>query len=148
MLVLYFNPIAAYLADMITKKYTTPDIQALAEQVFYRTGERVIAQQRDILKAHYRRKSGKLAGNLSSRPFSVMRTAAGARLLINYLIRIRFLDLKLTKRGRVKDRYYPIYNKPLYGFVYGYAYGALRWGLTSNIKDNLGQGLRAALNDN
>jgi len=132
---------------MITAKYTNRDIAAMAEEVFYRTGEKVTAQQSGILKAYYKRQSGALQSNLSSRPFSVMRTSAGARLLISYLVRIRFLDLKFTRHGTVKNRYHPIYNKPLWGFVYGYSYGALSWGLASNIRENLSGGLRVALKD-
>lgn len=132
---------------MITKKYTNPDMAALAESVLYRTGEKVTTQQAGILKTYYKRQSGALMSNLTSRPFAVMRSSVGARLLMAYLIRVRFLDLKFTKSGRVKNRYHPIYNKPLYGFVYGYAYGTLQWGLASNIKENLGEGLRVALKD-
>lgn len=130
---------------MRTTKYNPTNIQNLAEEVFYKTGQKVTKQQSLILKSNYRKQTGLLSGNLSSSPFSVMRTAVGAKLIMSYLIRVRFLDLKLTAKGRVKNRYYPIYNKPLYGFVFGYAYGAIGWGVAANIRENLGEGLRAAL---
>lgn len=43
-------------------------------------------------------------------------------ILLNYPATIRFLDLKKTKSGQKKRRYTPIYNRPLFGHLYGRGY--------------------------
>ncbi|MBI9062623.1 MAG: hypothetical protein JEZ14_11615 [Marinilabiliaceae bacterium] len=59
-------------------------------------------------------------------------------LAIDYPIHIRFLDMKENGKGFEKENYYPIYNKPLYGFIFSYAYKQLRYGLLANIRENQG----------
>lgn len=44
------------------------------------------------------------------------------RILLSYPATIRFLDLKKTKSGNKKRRYTAIYNRPLFGHLYGRGY--------------------------
>lgn len=44
------------------------------------------------------------------------------RIELNYPATIRFLDLKKTKSGNKKRRYTAIYNRPLFGHLYGRGY--------------------------
>ena len=47
---------------------------------------------------------------------------------------IRFMDLKKTAFGKRKKIYHPIYNKPVYGYLFGYAYDRMRFGLTNYLR--------------
>ena len=42
--------------------------------------------------------------------------------MINYPGTIRFLDLKKANNGKKKRYYTPIYNRPLFGHIYGSGY--------------------------
>ncbi len=44
------------------------------------------------------------------------------RIELSYPATIRFLDLKKTKSGNKKRRYTAIYNRPLFGHLYGRGY--------------------------
>lgn len=114
-----------------------------AAAVFYEAGEGITKEQAAIAKTYYNRRTGALVSNLSGRNFSVMKTAVGAKLLINYLTRIRYLDLKKTSTGKKKKVHHPIYNKPIYGYIYGYVYSQLRYGLNTNVRDNFITPLKA-----
>lgn len=46
----------------------------------------------------------------------------GVQVVINYPMTIRFLDLKKAKSGKKKRYYSPIYNRSLFGHVYGRGY--------------------------
>lgn len=115
-----------------------------AAEIFQETAEDVIKRQLSIAKTYYTRRSGALISNLSSRPFNVSKSVAGAKLIIRYVHHIRLLDLKKTASGKRKKVYHPIYNKPLYGYIYSYAYARLRYGISQSIKDNIGAALADA----
>jgi len=118
--------------DLNSKKFAFSQI---ASGVLYNTGSKLIRQQTDILKTYYNRQTGATLANLSSQPFSVVASSQRVTLLIKYLSSIRFLDLKKTSKGKNKKVYQPIYNKPLYGFIYGYAYSRLRYGFTQSVTE-------------
>lgn len=111
------------------------------------TGESVLKEQQSIARSHYRRRSGKLISRLGSNAWQVQNKTVNPTLVIDYPIHIRFLDMKLNGKGFPKENYYPIYNKPLYGFIFGYAYKQLQYGLTANIRDNFTGPLQTALKD-
>lgn len=98
------------------------------------TAEKLLHEQRGILKTYYNRRTGTLQQHLQSRPFNVRRSATGVNLIIDYLAQIRFMDLKKTSRGKRKKIYHPIYNKSLYGYLFGYAYHRLRLGLLEYLR--------------
>ncbi len=121
---------------MLSQQLNTQPFAQFAAEVFSDTGQRLTQQQEDIAATYYNR-TGYLSGRLSSGPYRIIPTANGITLLIDYPKYIRFLDLKKTASGRPKKYYHPIYNRPLYGFVFGYAYQRLRYGLAANIKDGM-----------
>jgi len=98
------------------------------------TAEKLLKQQRGILSTYYNRRTGTLQSHLQSHPFHVKKSSAGADLVIDYLAQIRFMDLRKTVKGKNKKIYHPIYNKPLYGFLFGYAYYRLRMGLLEYLR--------------
>ena len=52
----------------------------------------------------------------------VDRTDDEVQIQLNYPATIRFLDLRKTKYGKKKRVYSPIYNRPLFGHLYGRGY--------------------------
>lgn len=75
-------------------------------------GDRLLETQRGIAQATYRTRSGHLMDLLNS---SV--TVSDCKVNIPYPIHIRFLDMKKTRAGKRKKRYFPIYNKYVYGYL-------------------------------
>jgi len=98
------------------------------------TAVQLLREQRGILTTYYNRRTGTLQSYLQSRIFNVKRSGAGVNLIIDYMSQIRFMDLRKTSRGENKKIYHPIYNKPLYGFLFGYAYHHLRLGLLEYLR--------------
>lgn len=100
------------------------------------TAVKLLHEQQGILTTYYNRRTGTLQSHLQSRPFTVRKSASGMSLVIDYLSQIRFMDLRKTGSGKKKKIYEPIYNKPLYGFLYGYAYYRLQMGLLEYMRAN------------
>ena len=98
------------------------------------TTEKLLHEQSGILETYYNRRTGTLAQHLKSRPFNVKKSAEGVRLIISNISQIRFMDLKKTAAGKRKKIYHPIYNKPVYGYLFGYAYDRMRGGLTQYLR--------------
>jgi hypothetical protein len=119
---------------MITQQLNQVSFAQFAAEILSDTGGRLLKQQSDIADIYLSR-SGWLAEKLLSGIYQVNKTGDGANMVINYPDYIRFLDLKKSRRGRLKKVYHPIYNRPLYGFVYGYAFARLRVVLNSTIRD-------------
>jgi len=119
---------------MITHELNQPRFGQFAAEVLSETGSGVTKQQSGIADVYLRR-TGWLSEQLGSGIYTVTSNDDGASLVINYPKQIRFLDLKKSVLGRLKKVYYPIYNKPLYGYVYGYAFARLRAALNSNIRE-------------
>ena len=114
-----------------TKKILLIDHTA---EVLVDTAEKLLHEQSGILETYFNRKSGILARHLASRPFHVKKSSSGVRLVIDYMSQIRFMDMKKTAFGKRKKIYHPIYNKPVYGFIFGYAYDRMRFGLTNYLR--------------
>lgn len=100
------------------------------------TGNLLLSEQAAIARTYYKRQSGTLISQLSNKPFVVKNKTISPTLLISYPKYIRFLDMKRTRDGTPKENYHPIYNKPFYGFVFGYAYGQLRYGLSKAVSNS------------
>lgn len=119
---------------MVSQQLNQPRFANFAAEVLSDTAVGLLKEQSGIADTFLRR-TGYLAEKLSSPIYTVLSNDDGANLSINYPKYIRFLDLKKTRRGRLKKVYHPIYNRPLYGYVYGYALARLRAALNSNISD-------------
>jgi hypothetical protein len=119
---------------MITQEVNQVRFGQFAGEVLSDTGGRLLKQQSDIADIYLKR-TGWLSEKLASGIYTVLSNDDGAQLIINYPKFIRFLDMKKSRSGRMKRVYHPIYNRPLYGFVYGYALARLRAALNSNIRE-------------
>lgn len=118
---------------MITEDLNSVSFAQFAAEVLADTAGRLLTEQAGIADV-YLRKTGWLAENLASGIYQVTQTEDGANLKINYPARIRFLDLKKAASGKKKKVYHPIYNRPFYGFTYGYAFARLRAALNENVR--------------
>lgn len=121
---------------MVSQQVNQPRFAQFAAEVLSDTAGRLLNQQSGIADTYLRR-TGSLAEKLASPIYNVVANEDGANLTINYPAKIRFLDLKKTRRGRLKKVYYPIYNRPVYGYIYGYALARLRAALNSNVREAL-----------
>ena len=77
-----------------------------------RQGDRLLETQCGIAQATYRSRSGQLMNSLSGGV-----TVSDCKVDIPYPVHIRFLDMKKTRTGKRKKRYFPIYNKYVYGYL-------------------------------
>lgn len=128
---------------MISQKYKKGlSFHDFTAEVMYKAGEDITRSQRNILRTYYVQRTRDLERHLASRPFAVMKSSAGARLVISYMKQIRFMDLRLTAKGKKKRLYHPIYNKPVYGYIYGYAYNRLRYGFVEWLRQQSTQQIK------
>ena len=122
---------------MITDKYIKGMLyQEFAAKVLEQTAPMILDEQRRRVYTYYNYRTGHIGESLGNQAFHVIRRQGGATLELDYLIDLRFLDMKTTKYGK-KKIYGPVYNKPLWGYVYGYVFGTLRYGLTQKIQQEI-----------
>ena len=84
----------------------------------------LLRRQAAIADRYYRRRNAPHLADvlLRSDLYEIKSDADSVRLEIDYPNTIRFLDLKKTRKGKKKRYYTPIYNRPLFGHVYGRGY--------------------------
>jgi len=122
---------------MVSEKYIRGMLyEEFAARVLQAAGPKILNEQADRVEAYYNVRTGHIAAALRQHSYTVRKMAGGAVLQFDYLIDLRFLDAKTTKNGK-KKIYGPVYNKPLWGFVYGYVFGTLRYGLDKDVKKEI-----------
>lgn len=76
------------------------------------------------------------ASFLSGNPFSVINAGAGVRLEMRFPLGLRYMDMKKDYRtGKPKSNYVPVYNKIVWGFIYGYLYKQLIYGYSQSFNE-------------
>lgn len=129
---------------MISAKYN----QALINREFIsglatETATDIYNVQASIAQNH--KSSGALYRYLSQKPYSIVNTGFGIRMVLPYPVRIRYMDMKTDpKTGKPKLNYAPIYNKIVWGFVYGYLYKQLMYGISQQLNEAIINRLQAA----
>ena len=118
-----------YTRDMLYSEYTA--------DVLRNTAPEILKEQRSRVKTYLNRRTGAIENSLTAQIAHVQKNAGGATLTFDYLVYLRFLDMKRSKSGKKKRVYGPVYNRPLWGFVYGYIFGQLRYGLTDAVRQNI-----------
>lgn len=109
---------------MITSLFTrdTPVnavVAAAATDIF----TRLLNRQSSIAEMDYNHHtSPHLHEVLSPSLVDIAQNSDGVNIKINYPATIRFLDLKKANNGKKKRYYTPIYNRPLFGHIYGKGY--------------------------
>lgn len=113
-----------HLCDMLTNMYTRAAplnqvVGAKAKEIF----TRLIWRQKNIALMDYnQRNTPHLVDVLQVLEPRIETTDDEVNILIDYPATIRYLDLKKTKYGKKKRYYTPIYNRPLFGHLYGRGY--------------------------
>ena len=109
---------------MITKLYTknTPLNKTIAD-AGREILTKLLSRQTAIARIDYRQRNAPhLADSLTPSLLSVSTGEDSVEILLNYPSTIRFLDLKKAASGKKKRYYTPIYNRPLFGHLYGRGY--------------------------
>lgn len=113
-----------HLCGMLTNLYTrsTPLSAVVADSA--KDIMRLLLQRQAAIASmdYNRRRSPHLSDLLTGMQAQVDRTDDEVQIQLNYPATIRFLDLKKTKYGKKKRVYSPIYNRPLFGHLYGRGY--------------------------
>lgn len=116
--------------------------QEFVAQVLQNAAPKIMSEQAERVYSFYNERTGHIGDSLQNQAFRVMRLGSGAVLQFDYLIDLRFLDLKTTASGKRKKVYGPVYNRPLWGYVYGYIFGTLRYGLTQKVQAEIFEMIR------
>lgn len=127
-----------YTKGMLHQKY--------AQRVLTGAAKEILQEQREAVRIYYNRRSGKIMQDLSDAIASVRPTAGGTTLFFKYLIDLRFLDMKKTASGKKKKVYGPVYNRILWGHVYGNIIPQLRFGLNRSIEVEIIDELKESYN--
>ena len=120
---------------MISAKYN----KALINREFIRgltdeTFSDIYSVQATIAQNH--KGSGELYQFLSRQPYTIVSSVSGIRGELSYPLKIRYMDMKTDpKTGKPKKNYTPIYNKIVWGFVYGYLYKQLMYGISQQLNE-------------
>ncbi|MGV8094515.1 MAG: hypothetical protein AB2L24_21890 [Mangrovibacterium sp.] len=123
---------------MIADKYIKGMLyQEFTAQVLQKAAPMIMSEQASRVYTYYNERTGHIYDSLQQQAFNVLQMQGGAVLDFGYLIDLRFLDMKTTASGRMKSSYGPVYNKPLWGYVYGYIFGTLRYGLTAKVQSEI-----------
>ena len=123
---------------MISEKYIQGQLYSeFTAQVLRTAAPKIMSEQADRVYAYYNERTGHIYDSLQNQAFRVIKMGDGAILQFDYLMDLRFLDMKTTATGKKKKVYGPVYNKPLWGYVYGYIFGTLRYGLTGKVRSEI-----------
>ncbi len=109
---------------MLTENYIHTLNGLLMEQ-----GEQLLATQKMIATVYYANRTGYLVSTLGQAP-----TVSNLKMTLQYPMYIRFLDMKKGKGGKKKKNYEPIYNKYVYGYLYGGIYRRLKAALGGYVR--------------
>lgn len=110
--------------------------QEFVAQVLQKAAPMILAEQASRVYAYYNERTGHIGQSLQAQSYQVLKSGSGAVMDLDYLLDLRFLDMKTTARGK-KKIYGPVYNKPLWGYVYGYIFGTLKYGLTGKVQTEI-----------
>lgn len=83
----------------------------------------------------------KIAAQLASKPYTVETSGNGVILKMPFLLHMRFMDMRNLPNGKQKKNYKPIYNKIVWGFIYGYLYKRLIYGISKDLNQAISQRL-------
>lgn len=112
--------------SLVFNKYAADVMRKMAVDLF--------EEQAKTASFGLEQRSGELMRHLRSAPYSVIESNGGVFLQLKYILKVRFLDLKKTRRGNTKPNYTPIYNRLVWGFVFGDLYPQLRYGFTEQVR--------------
>jgi hypothetical protein len=109
--------------------------------VLRETAEIIQSKQRKAVEEWNLFESGRLRKSLTGH-FSVGSQDGGGNLTMRYLPYMRMLDMEDPRRKWKKDGYH-LYNKIVFGVLYNPTINTLQWGLTEDIREAIGEDLKA-----
>ena len=99
--------------------------------------------QQSIVSEFFTGGTGRLAGYLASRPFTLALDTSFVKTyhvkVLNYL---RFLDIRYRKQDMEKRRRLALYNRVIWGVLYNETMPDLRYTFTKEIRQKIGSDLR------
>lgn len=120
---------------------TTRIKTAFVSSVLRQTAEQIQAsQQRVVDEWNLFSSSEKKLYNSLKGHFSLANNEGGAKLQMGFLKYARFLDMADPRR-KLKREGYHLYNRIMFGNIYGYSIPTIQWGFTDEIKAEIGQQL-------
>lgn len=112
--------------SLVFNKYAADVMREVAVDLF--------KEQAETAEVYLNERTGGLLKHLRSAPFTILQSNGQVALELEYILQIRFLDLKKTKKGKKKRNYTPIYNKLVWGFIFGNLYPQLKYGFTEQVR--------------
>lgn len=113
-----------------------------AREVYEEGAKALLKEQLETSRTYLNTRTGGLQSHLSSSPYTVSSSEGSVHLQFMYQLKVRFLDLKKTAKGKKKKVYTPIYNRLVWGFVYGRIYKQLRFGFTEEVRNRYVEKIR------
>lgn len=117
------------------KSFVTHEVSRGIREIFHAQLE--IAEGRIYAQNFHRKRTGYLLSQLQAQPFSVANSGEGIDARVNLPVYIRFLDMK--KKGN-----YQIYNRQVYGILYGNVLGRVKFGYEDFVRAHIGSELKDA----
>ena len=105
---------------------------AFVSAILKDNAEKIRQEQQQVVDDWNLFKSGKLRSSLQGH-FTVNNADDGGKLTMNYLAYARFLDMK-GGTSKAKRNIYHLYNRIVFGYLYGQILPTLRFGFTEDLK--------------
>ncbi len=123
---------------MISQKHKKTLLQQqFISETLSHSGSDIFKRNAEIANSFLNKRTGNLQSHLNKAPFSVSKVGAGAVLSLEYLKYTRFVEMKKTATGKRKRNFVALYSKVFYGYIYGWTYNELRYGLTGAVRERL-----------
>lgn len=106
---------------------------AFVSAILKQNAEAIRKEQSQVVDDWDLFETGKLKSSLQG-GFSVQNQDGGAKLSMRYLTYARFLDMKRPGTSKAKREAYHLYNRIVFGFLYGQMLPTIRFGFTEDIK--------------
>ena len=81
---------------------------------------------------------------LRKKSHTVTNSGNGVKMVLNYPLELRLMDLKYFKNKMKKPGYVPVYNRMIGGFIFGYFYKMLINGISAQMNEAITQRLQSA----
>lgn len=109
--------------EMIRKEFISRTVSKDVRKIY--------AVQEQVVRENLTGGSGRLAGYLSRAPFD---SFEGRKYYMRVLSYLRFLDIRYRRQDMRLRRKLALYNRVVWGVLYGETLPELRYGLTGDIK--------------
>lgn len=130
------------LANKGIKKTSNRGRHFFAGKLLRSQAKEIEEEQLQVVNDYNLFDSGDMAKQLKGH-FDVDAQEDGASLTLNHVKYLRFLDIKSVRRKR---KSYHLYNRIIFGHLYNQILGGLKYGYTDEVKAEVEQELKEAMN--